>query len=105
LLIGWARLAVASHRLRTVAGCTVAGCTAPGCNSRLAGVLMLVIHRVQSRGFIEERSHSLDFIPDASGCGLGLELQVPRLPVVRAGQKTSLIVIISVHLVGLVDWN
>ena len=86
-LIGWARLVVASHRCRT----------APGCNGGLAGGLMLVVRRVRSRGFIEERGHPLNFIPDAAGYGLGLELQVPWLPVVRAGQKNSLVVIVGVH--------
>ena len=50
---------------------------------------------------MEKRGHPLNLAPQASGHCLGLELEVPRLPVFGTGQKDSLVVIISVHFVTL----
>jgi hypothetical protein len=60
---------------------------------------MLVVCGVWSRGFFEKGGHPLNLAPDASGYGLGLELQVSRLPVVRVGQINHFVVSVVVHLV------
>jgi len=52
---------------------------------------MLVVCRVQSHRFVEKRGHPLNLALEASGYSLGLELQVPRLPVLSTRQKHSLI--------------
>ena len=80
-LAGLARLVVADYGFRT----------APGCNIRLAGGLVLMVRRIRSCGFVEERGHPLNLASEPSGHGLGLELQVPpwlgdayRSPVFKA---------------------
>jgi len=59
---------------------------------------MLMPYQVRNRRLPEERSQALYLILVITSYGLGSELQVPKLPVVKASHVRNLVVIINIHL-------